>query len=315
MYSNWQICYHANNVVALYTVLVSDMIKHSKKASAFAEGIWMSNLAPVEISENHQLRSQYMWGLIRNPGIYTSPNEQIKIPRTLIQFWDDVVNMPADVRKCIDSWKSLDECDFKRLLFSDEDARLFIMRNYDQRHIDAFERCQHPAMRSDYFRLCYILKAGGLYVDADDVFYNVDIETLFQDNKLKVQPLCYDLSTDLMVNAIDFLTSNEYSQDLIYYVNNNPIIAPPNHPVIKLALERSTQILLAPGSKIKDVQSTTGPGNLTASLIRYAIESQNAGQACDFVLIDNWDSISISQWPLEYRKDKRNWRLWDGNDY
>lgn len=81
-----------------------------------------------------------------------------------------------------------------------------------------------------------------------------------------------------------------------------------------MALERSTQILLAPGRNIQDIQSITGPGNLTASLVRHAIESKIAGKDLDFVLLDNWDSVSVPQWLLEYRKDKRNWRIWDGSD-
>lgn len=126
--------------------------------------------------------------------------------------------------------------------------------------------------------------------------------------------MCYDISTDSMVRTVDFVLNNDYRSDRIYYVNNDPIISPPNHPLIQLALERSTQILLSSYETIKDVQSTTGPGNLTASLVRHAIELKSINKNLDFRFLDSWDNISVPQWPLEYRKDDRNWRIWDGRN-
>lgn len=55
-------------------------------------------------------------------------------------------------------------------------------------HLSAYERCHHPAMKSDYFRLCFIARHGGFYVDADEVFQGVDCESLFADPRLKLQP-------------------------------------------------------------------------------------------------------------------------------
>ena len=274
----------------------------------------MIKRTPLDISEDDHSRSRYMWHLIHNSDSTVSLDIKVTIPRILIQYWNDVKTIPTDVRKCIDSWLPLDEQGFERFLFDDEDAWHFIANNYDRHYIDAFKRCQHPAMRSDYFRLCYIFKKGGFYVDADDVYKDVNIEALFHDDKLKVQPLCYDISTDLMVDVDKFTANYEYSPTQIFYVNNDPIIAPPNHPLICMALERSTRILLASEKNIRDIQSTTGPGNLTASLVRHAIESKNVGKDLDFTLLSNWDDVSVPQWPLDYRKDKRNWRIWDGSD-
>lgn len=290
-----------------------DQAAENLKVSIFDFGISINKLSPIDISEDNKLRSRYIWYLIQEPASTISKDTASVIPRILIQFWDDAKIIPADVRKCIDSWQLLDEYGFERLLFDDESARDFIKNNFDHHYLDAFAQCKHPAMRSDYFRLCYISKKGGFYVDADDVYKGFDINSWFNNGNLKIQPLCYDISTDLMINATDFITSCKYSSNLIYYVNNDPIIAPPNHPLIRMALERSTRILLAPRSNIKDIQSVTGPGNLTACLVRYAIETMNAGKEQDFFLIDNWDEVSVPQWPLEYRKDKRNWRIWDGN--
>src|SRR5206468_3715503 len=46
------------------------------------------------------------------------------------------------------------------------------------------------------------------------------------------------------------------SPNWIFYVNNDPLIAPPAHPVICLALARSTQLLLSHTGDRRDIQST-----------------------------------------------------------
>lgn len=163
-------------------------------------------------------------------------------------------------------------------------------------------------MRCDYFRLCWILLKGGFYVDADEWYLGGDCDEFFSDGNLKIQPLCYDPTRQIMIPAERFLNAEDRSPNWIYYVNNNPLIAPPGHPVIRLALERATGLLLDAKPSL-DIQSTTGPGNLTASLVRYSIESVEV-QEPHFRFIPQWDSISVSRWPLSYRDDERNWRLW-----
>jgi hypothetical protein len=114
-----------------------------------------------------------------------------------------------------------------------------------------------------------------------------------------------------MVHTDVFVGNQDNSPEWIFYVNNNPLIAPASHPVIRLALARSTRLLLSHRGERFDIQSTTGPGNLTGSLVRHSIASKRAGKAPDFLLLTNWDAVSISRWPLSYRHDERNWRLWN----
>jgi hypothetical protein len=227
----------------------------------------------------------------------------------LVQFWDKATAVPADVRECLDSWRPLEEQGFARHLFDKEEAGRFIARYFGRRHSAAFELCRHPAMQCDYFRLCFIARNGGFYIDADEYYQGGDLEYLFRDNRLKLQPLCYDTSTGTMVRAKVFTRKGDDSPDWIFYVNNDPIIAPPSHPVIRLALARSTQLLLSQTGGRRDIQSITGPGNLTASLVRHAAASA-AGGARDYAFLPNWDAVSVSRWPLSYRSDERNWRIW-----
>lgn len=123
-------------------------------------------IAPSDIITDDQLRSDFIRRLIlHNPDSRASKGLP---PRLLVQFWNDASHVPADVRACLDSWTPLEQPGFRRLLFDDATAFQFIDDHFSERHVLAFEACGHPAMRADYFRLCFMLQVGGLYVDADD---------------------------------------------------------------------------------------------------------------------------------------------------
>ena len=266
----------------------------------------------VWTAEDDAQRSAHVRNLLIGNTAHCTSVPVAPIPRVVVQFWHDSVDVPSDVAECLDSWRPLIECGFCRVLFDDDTARAFITTFLGRKHAAAFNRCRHPAMRCDYFRLCWILLRGGFYVDADEWYLGTSCEELFVDYTLKVQPLCYDHSTGTMVPAAVFLNGEATSADWTFYVNNNPLVAPRGHPVIRLALERATRLLLRP-KPATDIQSTTGPGNLTASLVRHSVGRGDAHQR-DFVFLTAWDSISVSRWPLSYRNDERNWRLWQPTD-
>ncbi len=264
--------------------------------------------------ENHAFRSRVIqWLLHQAP---TQPRQaragEGAIPRVIVQYGYDLKSLPSDVEACLNSWQQLDKEGFRRQVFDDERARSFIMQNFAAEHVAAFDLCYHPAMRCDYFRLCYILRCGGFYVDADEVYQGAECEALFEDGRIKIQPLCYDTGTDEMVEPKDFLNDTRFPSSRIFYVNNNPIIAPAGHELLRLALQRSTHILLQRSGR-PEIQSTTGPGNLSASLVRHVISLQEAGGEWDFSILRNWEHISVCRWFLSYRNDKRNWRLLKAN--
>ena len=273
-----------------------------------------SRLTPSRVADNHDLRSQFMRYLIATPSDVPRSGIDSAPQRLLVQFWDDAKAIPEDVQACLDSWAPLEFAGFDRVLFDDDSARLFIGAHCDNRHLHAFERCHHPAMRADYFRLCFVLRCGGLYVDADDEYQGGGIEPLFGDGRLKLQALCYDTATDSMVDVAQSL-KHVAKAERIFYVNNNPLVAAPGHPVIAAALERSTAQLLKADAANRDVQSLTGPGNLTASLVAHAAQLLKDGAAWDFEVLTNWDAVAKSKWPLAYRADARNWRNWVRDEY
>ena len=264
----------------------------------------------VHVAEDDQLRSNYARDLIQSSQYVAPPPSANShpIPRRIIQYWDASNDMPEDVRECLESWTPLVRIGFHRRVFDDRAAKQFISTELGSPYTEAFDLCYHPAMRCDYFRLCYIFENGGFYIDADEMYQGINVDHLFSDNRLKVQPLCYDMKSGAMVIPEVFTSRHEHSREWIFYFNNNPIISPPGHAVVLLALQRATRILMSSTEKA-EIQSTTGPGNFTASLVMHAVSQAAANEPLDFFILPDWQAISISRWPLSYRDDQRNWRL------
>lgn len=266
--------------------------------------------------EDHHARSNFVRGLVQRslePNVAPSAISR-KPPKRIVQFWNDLDRLPVDVRECIESWRKMEEKGFEIFLFDEGQARDFIRRKLSPRHEKAYDKCYHPAMQSDYFRLCYILAEGGCYVDADDVYHGSEVEHLFSDGRLKIQPLCYDISTDEMVPPSDFTQPGANALSWIFYFNNNPLSAIRDHPIIERALASATASLERDAvGQFPEIQSTTGPGNLTKSIFDAATENGQIEKALR--VLRDWEDVASSKWPLSYRHDERNWRLSNQRDF
>jgi mannosyltransferase OCH1-like enzyme len=277
---------------------------------------------PLGFEEDDRLRSDFIRELtlrqLRADHASSSRRHRMEettpIPRTLIRFWHDPSDVPADVQHCLDSWDALLDAGVTLRMFGDASAASYIAERFGRREVAAFARCRHPAMRSDYLRLCFVLAEGGLYVDADDVLLGDGWEAAFRADTLKVQPLCYDLTTSAMVSAAELRRTDLPTDRRIFYVNNNPIAAPAGHPVLRRALARATARLLG-DEPAPEIQATTGPGNLTAVLAAHARELQvrECSALPDFELLLDWERVAEPCWDLGYRNDDRNWRNMNGN--
>jgi Glycosyltransferase sugar-binding region containing DXD motif len=262
------------------------------------------------IEENHRARSNFVRGLVQCSSGLDVPSRAFarKLPKRIVQFWDDLDRLPKDVGECIETWRKTEEQGIERLLFDKHQAREFICRKLGPRYKWAYDKCYHPAMQSDYFRLCYILVEGGCYVDADDVYDGSKIQHLFNDGRLKIQPLCYDKETNMMVPPSLFTKPGANAASWIFYFNNNPLIAGSGHPLIERTLTQATLSLEKDMTKgLPEIQSTTGPGNLTKSIFDAATESEEIEHS--LLVLCGWEDIARSRWDLSYRNDPRNWRL------
>jgi hypothetical protein len=264
--------------------------------------------------EHHRQRSEFIRSLLQKSGALKTANDVAPgAPNTIVQFWHDLAKLPEDVRECISSWSKWENFGFSHRVFDAAGAREFISHTLGPGHVHAFTRCYHPAMQADYFRLCYLFVKGGLYVDADDVCIASDITGLFDGRGLKVQPLCYDMKSDAMVSPAEFMQPGANDEGWVFYVNNNPLISSEGDPIVKLALERATQLLHdAVDGEFPEIQSTTGPGNLSRTIFEWGAASVIGDRV---LILHDWESIAVSRWPLSYRSDARNWRLSNGKSF
>ncbi|WP_205572690.1 hypothetical protein [Yersinia rochesterensis] len=81
-------------------------------------------------------------------------------PKRIVQFWDDLQRLPEDVKACMNSWKQLERSGFELEVFDKKSASAFIRSRLGTRYEDAFNRCYHPSMMSDYFRYSYVFVEG-----------------------------------------------------------------------------------------------------------------------------------------------------------
>ena len=268
-----------------------------------------------DTEQDHNARSSCIRKIIQNPNY--SINSSVynrKIPKRIVQFWDRFDSFPKDVQACTETWTRIEEHGFSRILFDRQRAGEFILNKLGIRYYHAFRKCYHPAMQSDYFRLCYIFVEGGCYVDTDDIYDGAGIDHLFKDGQLKIQPLCYDKSTNSMVSADLFIKKGAYDDSWIFYFNNNPLIACSGHPVIERALKEATFSLERKmESGLPEIQSTTGPGNLSKSI--FEIVRENAEMEYTIHVLTEWENIAKNKWELDYRNDARNWRNSNGISY
>ena len=266
------------------------------------------------LAKNERLRSNFIRQLVQD---YNEPSQTayIKtIPKCIVQFWDDLNQLPEDVKECMDSWRVLEQSGFELQVFDERAARQFIKTHLGTRFEKAFDQCYHPSMKSDYFRYSYIFVAGGFYIDADDVYHGGPINHLFTDGRLKLQPFCYDIATNQMVQPSFFIPLGADKMSWIFYLNTTPLIASPKHPIVERALINATISLeQADNGELPEVQATTGPGNLTRSVFELLVDETYPEE--ELLIVHDWEKISSSKWPLSYRNDSRNWRLSNQQNY
>ncbi len=259
---------------------------------------------------NERARSNFVRELVQgfNEQDHIRKVYKSKIPKCIVQFWDDPNRLPQDVKECMESWKQLEQSGFELQVFDENSAREFIRAHLGSRFENAFDKCYHPSMKSDYFRYSYIFVKGGFYIDADDVYHGISIDHLFTDGRLKLQPFCYDIETAQMVSPSDFVNPGADKWSWIFYFNTTPLIASRNHPIVERVLLNSTIALeQEPKEMLPEVQATTGPGILTESIVEVLAEEKCPEGI--FLVLHDWEKSSTSKWSLSYRNDKRNWRL------
>jgi mannosyltransferase OCH1-like enzyme/predicted Zn-dependent protease len=203
------------------------------------------------------------------------------IPKTFIQFWDKS-EIPSDISNLMQSWR--DCTDFEYLIFNDRTAEAFIAERCRPHILKAYRMANHPAMRSDLFRLAYLAVCGGIYADADD--------------RCRIDP------TPLMPSGFDLIVL----QENLGSIGNNFIAAAPAHPWIGFALNALVAMVIE--KQGDNIWFLTGPGALSSAFCQfYQTEFKEArlplGVRVPTVYeLNQYISPHI---PCSHKQDERNW--------
>lgn len=193
--------------------------------------------------------------------VNTPGTGELTIPPVLFRFWDKPTP-PADVQEVLDSWNDPAE-GLRQVLFDEAAARAFIAQAYPEPYLAAFNACHHPAMKSDFLRLCYLTEMGGVYLDVDQA-------------RVPGGPSL----RDALVGRSLILPLSGTSP---FYTNNNIIACVPGHPVLRRALAEALHLVetATRDGQRPDIWVTTGPGAFTRSLVRYLLNRMEHGGAAD----------------------------------
>lgn len=80
----------------------------------------------------------------------------------IVQYWDG--DIPDDVAALMKTW-SVKNPEYDYQLFNHKESLSYIKENFNKDVFDAFNKLTIPAMVCDVFRVAFILKEGGVYVD------------------------------------------------------------------------------------------------------------------------------------------------------
>lgn len=252
-----------------------------------------NQLESSNIVSNPEALSQFFYEFVQRDKGNQLMTDDLGIPKIIVQYWDDLLHMPQDVKRCMSSWEPLESNGYKVMRFDYEGAVDFIRDRFTVEYLEAFEGCPDPAMRGEFFRLCFIYIYGGIVVDVNDVLINSEFDALLLGDSLKIQVLCYSVSKGSMMAITDDLLEVDSSDHPVYYVNHSPILAPANHPLIGLLLEEAIETIKL--SRLSsDGQSIGSPGGMSKALVSYMVDSKSTYLSDSVSLISGWSKYCKS---------------------
>jgi tetratricopeptide (TPR) repeat protein len=225
------------------------------------------------------------------PGTMVAPATAAP-PRRILQFWDR--QPPDEVMTLIQAWRDTHP-DCEHTLLDEPTSRGLIAERLGERAAEAFDRCHHPAMKSDFVRLVWLHAHGGAYLDADEVC------------RKSIGPILDALA------HVEFIAC--ISTDPAPYVHNLFMAARPGARVLGVAIEDMLDRLSKPDAPARhDIWQTTGPGAVTRAVGRVLLESCGTeGGPHGLVALTtdlNYRTFAGTDEGLAYKKTREgNWRM------
>lgn len=217
----------------------------------------------------------------------------VGIPRRIMQYWDKATP-PDEVLALMQRCRAANP-HYEHVLFSDETAQDFLATEYDSRIVDIYRGCFHVSAKADFFRLAYLYKHGGFYVDADEVCDG-------------------PLDPFLQTGGIEEIYT--FSRGLPSCVNNWFIGTVPGTRIVERAFSYCIQNIdstMRHGRK-SGVWVLTGPGALSFAILDLFCEPEQYVGGSPFaksVFLEEGEYRRIFTAPqMQYKETKEgNWRL------
>lgn len=202
-----------------------------------------------------------------------------------MQFWDSPTP-PAEVNALIATWAPMHP-GYDMVFFNDTSAQSWLAQHYDARYIEAYRACQHPAMKSDLFRLAYLYVSGGAYIDADE--------------------RCRRSIEPLVRGGASLALNRRMALNGLTYINNAPIMCQSGLPLMLECLDSAVEAILAAHGRRLKVWVTTGPGNLSRAIAQHIL---NAERLPRILILDDWATYAEVVF-CEYKYGARYWLTHD----
>ncbi|MUG04562.1 hypothetical protein GM556_03220 [Bombella sp. ESL0378] len=171
-----------------------------------------------------------------------------RIPKHIAQFWDSTPP-PDDILTAMESVR-LAHPDFTYHRANADSARAFIEAHFGTDIAALYEACPHPAMLSDFWRLCYLHIKGGVYIDADVI--------------------CHAPVTDITKGA-HFKTLLPYSVGNPWCLDNDILIYEAGNPIMQHIMETMFHQVRAfvETGVFENVWAITGPGAMVMGTMNW----------------------------------------------
>jgi hypothetical protein len=252
----------------------------------------------VEVLDRYLRGEGYPWN-----------GERLETPRNFMQYWDH--DPPGQITEILAHNRRVCEADgFDYQFFDDATAREYILWHFGEMALQAYDKSSHAAIKCDLFRLCWLAKTGGFYLDADMVVRD------------RLPPLD---ECAMIVFKFNEETASGGSSRPRRHIPNGMIISAPGHELIeRLAANAAARVFRAAQVLGADAVNYTnricGPAFLTRLIGTYVhrkLERDEPGLALNFMDANDvrafiGDGRVFLGKPLEYKKDNRSWQVASG---